>query len=129
MYCCDLVDGRLYWGSVDHAQHVFYAAKDQYCCICICPLIRSLHSSPSSLSQPNSGILVSEKDELVFTGCCRNNIFQIIVELVMTSTGLVIVSTFVLMMVTCLLQDKGSVSFIRRSLMPFGRPENCRGLF
>ena len=71
----------------------------------------------------HSSIEVSQEDEFVCPGCSRNHRIQIIVELSLTSSGLVIVGALALTIVACLLPDKGSLSVIRRSFMPFGSPE------
>ena len=48
---CSLVDGRLYWWSEGHAEHIDVGAEDHYGCICQFLLIRSIHPKPGSLCQ------------------------------------------------------------------------------
>ena len=50
---CSLVDGRLYWWSEGHADHIFVGVEDNYCCICQFLLIQS---SLSLVVCANSGI-------------------------------------------------------------------------
>ena len=56
---------------------------------------------------------------LVWPGCCWNHRIQIAIELVLNSSGLVIVGALKLTIVACLLPDKGSLSVTRRSLCLF----------
>ena len=69
----------------------------------------------------NSGTEVTKKDEFVCTGCCRMSRLS---NLSLTSSWLVIVGAWALMMDACLLLDKGSLSVIMRSLMPLESPES-----
>ena len=47
---CSLVDGRRYWWSGGHAEHIFVGVEDNYSCICQLLLFRSI------LPKANSGI-------------------------------------------------------------------------
>ena len=51
MSCCGLIDGIPYLRSADHAQHILLGAENHNCCICLCPLIRSLLPRSGGLSQ------------------------------------------------------------------------------
>ena len=113
---CSLLDGRLYWWSEGHVEHIFVGVEDNHCCICQFLLIRSILPKSGSLCQ-----LWHLRSLLLW--CCRNNTIHNIVELSFDFIWLVIVIAYALMIVLCWLSDKGSFNVIRRS-MPFGRPES-----